>query len=306
MKQRWLLRAGTIGVAVAVMVAGLGTAARADDRLLDTDGIKINAVGFDFGSGSYNNIELSDTAPVDWMVDDNDLTPHTTGILHLAGVNNECARMRIDYYSSATIFLTTRYGGTVCAEDNGWNRWSVDLDPYTSDKIGKVKVSIEVRLPDLTFDIVGSAWSTLSTFTDSTVNVAENSGGGVWGIGFGGSGWTDGNPTGFGTIVWDFTGGQIRPRLTGRLHVESGAGDCVRMRIDYFADDGADAGTADDLLTTVFGGTVCALDNSHHQWTVDRNDYAGSTIRRVKVSIEEQITATSWNIVDSTESLFGN
>jgi hypothetical protein len=34
----------------------------------------------------------------------------------------------------------------VCASDNGPNAFSVKLSPYTSDKVGKVKVSIEHQL----------------------------------------------------------------------------------------------------------------------------------------------------------------
>ncbi len=299
-------RAGLTGLAAALMTAALAAPAHADERTLDTDGVKVDVVGFDFGKGVYQSNEMSENGTVEWLVDDNDVTAHLTGIIHLAGVFDECARMRIDYYTSATAFLTTRYGGTVCAPDNGYNAWSVNLRPYTSDNVGKVKVSIEVQLPDATYDIVGSAWSTLSAFTDTTVKVAESEGGGVWGIGFGSSGWANGNPIGWGTVDWIFSGGQIRPWLRGNLHMESAAGDCVRMRIDYYADDGPDAGTGYDYITTVYGGTVCALDNSHHEWTVDRDDYAGTTIRHVKVSIEEQVSANSYTIIDSTYSYFGS
>jgi hypothetical protein len=140
--------------------------------------------------------------------------------------------------------LDDEFGGTVCASTNGNHPFSVDLNPYTDEKVGKVKVSIELQLPDSTFAIVGSDWSTLSTYTDTTVEVSENNTTTPWSIGFGGSGWSDGNPVGDGSIVWEFTGGQIRPYLTGNLHMESAAGDCVRMRLDYYADDGPDAGTA--------------------------------------------------------------
>lgn len=303
--KRWLARSGVVAAAAVLAGTGLAGVAHADDRLLDTDKVKINVVGFDFGKGTYNNVELSEKAPVKWYVDENDVTAHLTGILHLAGVNGECARMRIDYYSTSGIYLITKYGGTVCAPDNGWNAWSVNLSPYTSNKVGKVKVSIEVQLPDLTYAIVGSDWSTLSTFTDNDVKVADNDGSGIWGIGFGSSGWGNGNPISGGTVVWNFTGGQIRPHLTGTLHMESAAGDCVRMRIDYYADDGPDAGTAYDYLSTVYGGTVCALDNSHHQWSVDRDDYSDSDIRHIKVSIEEQTGPTTYTIIDSTYSYFG-
>lgn len=300
------IRTTVAGLAVALAaVIGWGAPAFADQRTIDTDGVFINEVGFDLGSGDYDNIQLENNATVEWLVDENVVTAHAFGTLHLAGVNGECARVRLDYYSSATLFLVTRYGGTVCAPDNGWNRWGFDLDPYSSNKVGKVKVSIEVQLPSGAYAITGSDWATLNQYNDTTVRVSESDGGGVWGIGFGGSGWSQGNPTGYGEIHWHLENGQIRVHLLGTLHVESGAGDCVRMRIDYFEDDGPDVGSASDFITTVYGGTVCALDNSHHSWSVDRDDYTGTSVREVKVSIEEQTGANSWVIRDSTTSLFG-
>ncbi|MEV4411254.1 hypothetical protein [Catellatospora sp. NPDC049609] len=303
--RRWLARTALAGAVGALLVTGPAGVAQADDRLLDTDRVKVNAVGFDLGTGSYDNIQFSSGAPVEWLVDDNDVTPHLTGILQLSGVHDECARVRIDYYSSGTVFLTTRNGGTVCADDNGYHPFSVDLDPYTSNKIGKVKVSIEVLMPDGTYDITGSAWSTLSPFVDDDVLVADSVGSGVWGIGFGGTGWSGGSPLSGGTVDWDFSGGQIEPHLTGVLHMESAAGDCVRMRIDYYGDDGADADAAYDLLHVDHGGTVCAVDNAHHEWTVDRHAFSDDNIRHIRVAIEEQTGPGAYQVIDSTYSYFG-
>ena len=94
------------------------------------------------------------------------------------------------------------------------------------------------------------------------------------------------------------SGGQIRPHLTGYLHMESAAAQCARMHIEYYADN-------DAYLTTVHGGEVCALDNSHHVWSVDRDDYAGTSIRKVKVCVDLQQSANTWLIVDCTTSNFG-
>jgi hypothetical protein len=79
--------------------------------------------------------------------------------------------------------------------------------------------------------------------------------------------------------------------------MEGVAGDCVRMRIDYYSDAG--------ILTTAYGGTVCAITNSHQSWTVDRQDYSDSDIRYVRVAIESQQSPTSWTVIDWTYSYFG-
>jgi hypothetical protein len=302
------MRIRTAMAAMAVMIVaviGWGTPAHADLRTIDTDGVKVNEVGFDLGAGAYNNNQLDDNATVEWLVDENDITANVFGILQLSGVFNECARVRIDYYTPVSVWLHDEHGGTVCATTNGQHRWSFDQDDYTSEDVGKVKVSIEILLPNGLYAITGSAWATLNEYIDTTVRVAEADGGGVWGIGFGSQAWGQGNPIGNGEIHWHLSGGDIRMHLLGFLHLESAGGDCVRMRMDYYEDDGPDADALSDYITTDWGGTVCALDNSHHVWSVDQDDYIGTTIRYVKVSIEEQTGPNSWVIRDSTTSYFG-
>lgn len=281
----------------AVATLGFAPAAYADDRLVDRDFVKISSAGFDFGDGAWNLTTWDKSGKVRFLVDENDVTPVVEGKLGLHGVNGECARMRVDYYSITSIFLTTKYGGTVCAPDNGFNAWTVDLSPYTSDKVGKVKVSVEHQLSSGAWAIVGSDWATMDTYVDDTVAVRETDGGGVFGIGFGDSGWTGGNPTGFGQTVWEFANGQINPRTTGFLHMEGVAGDCVRMRIDYYSD------TA--YLATDYGGEVCANTNSHYVWSVDRQGYSDSETQRIRVAIESRVTPTTWAIIDTTWSYFG-
>ena len=39
-----------------------------------------------------------------------------------------------------------KYGVTHCANDNGHHDWFVDMSPYTSDKAGKVRVTLEHHL----------------------------------------------------------------------------------------------------------------------------------------------------------------
>jgi hypothetical protein len=301
-------RALALSAATAAVLACAAPSAHADNRLLDEDSVKIESQGFDFGDGSFVLGELTNSGRVEWLVDDNDVTPVLTGELHLNDVEDECARMRIDYYTSATVFLTTRYGGTVCADDDGHHSWNVDhLSPHTDYKIGRVKVSLQHELSNGSWASVGSAWSTLSTYTDDNVMIFSYAGLGTKGFDFGDDDWDPfyPHPMGGGEVEWGFSEGRITPHLTGTLHLNNVAGACARMRIDYYADDGADSDILSDFLTTVYGGVVCAEDNSHYRWSVDRKDYTGDDIRHVKVSIESLQDDGSWENAGSEYSYFG-
>ena len=130
---------------------------------------------------------------------------------------------------------------------------------------------------------VGSEeWSTLSHYADTGVKISTP------GFDFGGDAWDPAfsNALNSGRIDWDFEDGQIRPHLTGRMWLNREAGSCARKRIDYYFDDDSDADDDPELLDTVSGGTVCAADNSLHNWTVDRSDVSHDLIDHVRVSIE--------------------
>jgi hypothetical protein len=296
-KGNLLRRAGTVLAAAALALVGVASAAHADDRLLDTDHVNISSSGFYFGDGTWAFSGYDKDGKVKWMVDENDVTPSVTGKLALFAVENECARMRLDYYTSSDTLLATRYGGTVCAPTNGINEWSVDLSPYTSDQTRKLKVSVEHQLSNLTWAIVNSQTVSLNTYVDDQVDVSYADGTGVYGIGFGGSAWSGGQTSDYGTVTWTMSGGQIRPHLVGYLHAESAAGDCLRMRLDYYADNSV-------YLYTLTGGTVCANDNSHYRWSVDLDGYAADSIQHVRISIE-RANGLSYTVIDSTTSYFG-
>ncbi len=109
---------------------------------------------------------------------------------------------------------------------------------------------------------------------------------------FGSSGWVLSEPSGPGDLHWHHTGGQLRPHLTGTLHINNAVGDCARMRLDYLDADG-------DTLETEWGGTVCAATDQHHEWSVDLDPYASAYIDEVKVSVEAQTTLNgAFSIVD--------
>jgi hypothetical protein len=299
-----LRRLGTVFAVVVLAVVGGATAAYADDRVVDTDPVKVEANGFDLGDGEFDNLTLSESATVQWLMDENEVTPVVTGRLALFAVHGECARVRVDYYRAAGDFLATRYGGTVCAPDNGINIWSFDRRSYTNSEIGKIKVSLEHQLANDQWVIIGSSWSWLNIASDSNVRITHTDGFGTWGIGFGGIGWAQGFPLAGGTMVWEFSGGEITPHLTGYLHAESAAGACLRMTLWYFIDDGWDAGNDSDLVGIDHGGTVCAPTNDHKVWSVDRHHFSHTDIRYVHIRIES-LNDNVWSLVDSVNSYLG-
>ncbi len=295
---RWLVAVAVLaGTALFVLAPN----AAANYKTLDEDPISIASPGFDFGGGSFVLGSLSGSGRVEWEVQENDLLPQLIGELHLNDVGGECARMRIDYYTFGSTLLSTSYGGTKCAPDDGHHYWTVDLAPYDNGRIGKVKVTLQHELSNGSWVRVGSEqWSTLSHYADTGVKISTP------GFDFGGTSWdpVSSNALNSGRIDWDFDDGRIQPHLTGRLYVNREAGACARMRIDYYFDDDADADDDPELLDTVTGGTVCASDNSLHSWTVDRADVSHDLIDHVRISIES-LEGGQWRIVGSTFSGFG-
>ena len=114
-------------------------------------------------------------------------------------------------------------------------------------------------------------------------------------------------------VEWDFSGGQITPRLTGYLHLDEVAGNCARMRIDYYADDGAVGGALADTdagvdhLETKYGGEVCVgvADDSHRRWSVNLGSYSHHLIDHIKISIQWLEPNGDYQSIDDTTSFFG-
>jgi hypothetical protein len=112
------------------------------------------------------------------------------------------------------------------------------------------------------------------------------------GFDFGGRTYLAGAPTGSGDLAWRYSDGEVRPRLTGYLHLNEVRGACARMRIDYY-------GGAHVRLATERGGTVCASHDRHHVWSVTLEPYDSRKIDEVKVSIETENDAGGWSIAAS-------
>ena len=304
---RKLVRAGTIGLLGSALTAVWLSPAAAETRTLDTDEVNIESSGFDFGNDNFGLSGGTGSGTVRWRVDENDITPTLEGYLHLNNVDDECARMRIDYYTAGSTFLHTGYGGSKCAEDDDHEYWSVNLAPYTSTRIGKVRIRIEHELSNNDWVRVGSdVWSALDQYNESLSIISAASSAND-GYDFGDLTWNGVTqaPRGTGVVHWHFENGQITPHLLGALHLNRVPGACARMRIQYFMNVDSDADSEGELLEEVFGGTVCLNENEHNYWTVDRSDFTSDLIDYVIVSIQSQNDNGTWATKGSSRSEFG-
>jgi len=170
---RWLLV--LVLVACLVSILSIGHAASLADikaTWIGWSSVKITESGFDFGGEKFLAGAPSGSGSIDWFLVDGQLTPSLSGHLHLNDVRELCARMRMDYYTG-DIFLTTKYGGQVCAQDDKHHEWDVFLADYASSKIDKVKVSIEKLTATKNWTIVGSDTLKLKAVKDN-VKITED------------------------------------------------------------------------------------------------------------------------------------
>jgi hypothetical protein len=128
-----------------------------------SDSVKITEDGVDFGSSGFSLGAPTGSGSVSWGLDEGAVTAHLTGTLHLNNSSGVCSRMNIRYLTEGGAFLTERSGGTVCASDNGHHPFSVDLDPFESNKVGKVTIQLQTQGTNGSFTTAGSA----------TVSIAE-------------------------------------------------------------------------------------------------------------------------------------
>jgi len=90
-------------------------------------------------------------------------------------------------------------------------------------------------------------------------------------------------------IAFDWTGGQMIPRLTGTLNADNADDLCVRVRVDSY-----DNGT---FLHTKPGITHCLSDDNHHEWSVNLNEDADALTDQVVVKVEKE-NAQGWSTAD--------
>jgi hypothetical protein len=275
-------------VAIAALA---GFSAPAEASIIRDYDMKFTASNFDFGSSGFAFGEPTGNGSLHFHYEDGGFRPHLTGAIHINNAIGDCARMRMDYYdlpeSGGVVLLAQRWGGTVCADDNGHHSWNVDLDPYEDDDVKHVTVTLEMKI-DANVDWMqvdsDSGWIYDTVQTDVEVRSQ--------GFDFGGEGFNLGAPTPGGEMTWRFDDGTVTPHLTGHLHLNNVDGECARMNRRYLTASGT-------LLTTRAGGTVCASTNGHHEWDVDLDPYTSNKIGKVEVQVQMQQANGNYTVVES-------
>lgn len=128
-----------------------------------SDNVKIPENGVDFGSSGWTGSAPTGSGSMAWGLDGGVVEPHLTGTLHLNNSSGVCARMNLRYLTQSGVFVTKKHGGEKCASDNGHHSYSIDLSPYDSNKIGKVKVQLQTQGSNGSWNVAGS----------ETVSIAE-------------------------------------------------------------------------------------------------------------------------------------
>ena len=126
------------------------------DADLKDDNVKITEDGVDFGGEAWGAGAPTGSGVMSWTIQDGVATPRLRGALHLNNSSGVCARMNLRYLTKSGAYLDERSGGTVCASDNGHEDWDVDLAPWSSNKIGKVRVQPQTLAANGSWQTAGS------------------------------------------------------------------------------------------------------------------------------------------------------
>jgi hypothetical protein len=256
--------------ALTFAAAGL-FAGSAQAAVIDTDSVKQTSTGYDFGGLTFVAGAPTGSGEIHFHLEGGQIRPHLLGTLHLNDADGTCGRMRLQYRDDAGVLLTTKFGGQVCVNDDAHHAFSVDLDPYSDNRIDRVDVAVMKKTATGEFVAASSSY-TANTFSDS-VKITED------GVDFGDDNFLLSGPTGSGAVSWGLDDGAVKPHLTGTLHLNNSNGACARMNIRYLAENGA-------FLTERAGGTVCASDNGHHEFTVDLDPYESNKVGKVTIQLQ--------------------
>jgi hypothetical protein len=272
-------------LALAAVAATMAFAGTAQASVIDTDSVKLTGTDYDFGNGTL--VAGSPTGSGDLKFDYTGgvIKPHLTGTLHIDDASGTCARMHLDYRDRSGTSLKIEHGGTVCVNDDQHHEFSVDLQPYSDNRVASVLVQLEKETVGGWF-VVDNASFTANTFDDD-VKITED------GVDFGKTNsFLTSGPTGSGTMHWGLVDGQVTPHLTGSIYLNNSSGACARMNLRYLTTSGS-------FWTSRSGGEVCADDNGLHQFTVDLDPYTSNKIGKVEVQLQTQGSNGTWNTAGS-------
>ena len=236
-----------------------------------------------------NKFDFKGTLEWDFVYENGQMAPHLTGEIDLKDAGGQCGRMRMDYYGGAHLFLTTRYGGEVCAKGDSRQSWTVDLTPYESNKVNEVKVSIEKKTASKDWSILESRTVKFEPVHDK-VKITED------GFDFGGETFVAGAPTNSAEVTWVWKEGKVTPQVSGRLHINNAASACARLHLEYF--------TAEGLVADKYGEKFCASDNSHYYNDVDLSKYSDGKLTSITINLQTLRADGTWKTIGATSSTF--
>jgi hypothetical protein len=281
-----------LAVLVALALPAVVAAATDDSRFVAAHDVKITGPGFDFGGNAFVAGAPTRSGELEFWTKDGLPTPALEGTLHLNDVEGACARMKLDYQTSAGTTFATRYGGEVCVDDDRHHEFDVSLSPYGGTKIGKVKVTLQRLFASGSWTAVGSQTVRFGPYEDSVKIKAD-------GVDFGNGNFVGSAPTGSGALVWSYDQAKVHADLTGSIHLNKLAGVCARIKIDY-RDGGG------DLLGSDVGGSMCAPDNDHHEWTVDLGTFADADVVQANVRLQTLGSDGTWRNAGRSQQWFSS
>jgi hypothetical protein len=270
-------------VALALVATGV-LAGTANAAVVDTDPVQLLSDGYDFGDSTFSGTGPTGYGSLAFEYTGGQIKPHLTGTLHLDGVKDTCARMRMESFDGAGKMLDKSFGGTVCADDDDYQPYTVDLAPYADPSIDYVEVALEKETA--TGWIITRHADYFVDTHDDDVKITEP------GVDFGGSTFGTSTPDGPGNMEWTLKSGLVTPHLTGTIWLDRSATVCARIHLRYLTESGA-------FLAQRAGGDKCAPDNGLAHASVDLSPYSSNEIGKVEVELQTEATDGTWNTAGS-------
>lgn len=153
-KQRITGLAGLLTVAALGVAGATAGMAPANAQVLDTDRPKVTERHFDFGK-NWSLGAPRNGGYLYWDLTSGLTTATVEGYLYLT--DQECGRVRVDFYDEDHNWLSTRSSSVECAPGNGKTQWWKSLS-YSSATVTHVHVSVDEQLSWNTYQAQGTAY----------------------------------------------------------------------------------------------------------------------------------------------------
>lgn len=247
------------------------------------DQVKLEAVGFDFGTQGLVNNGPACPGTLRWDLGSATITPHLTGTLYMKNSAGATARLQLKHYDvHDTLLATTNGAGKLALDDD--EEFTIDLGAYSNTLAYRVDTALQVK--------VGNSWVTQVTETDhlgSSSKSPDDVTLSAVGQDFGTGGLVNGAPAAPGTLTWDLSGNSVRVRLEGEMTLKNSVGVSARMLISYRDVRGNSLGTFPSLAKS-------AVDNSVTTFGINMLGNPNPLIYSVEVALQILVGST-WTTV---------